>query len=230
MISYNSSLVIDSLCDQAEGKDIAVVGLYCDFLAQEEQSTANMLGAMVKQLANRGGIPKHTREAFQKAKKEFGGRGLRLLDMIDILKKAITSLPRLFICIDGLDECTTKHRRDLMESLQEIVRVSPGPRVFLTGRQCSQSSGAPVGPGGGTAKTHGRDGTAKCSPSSSLNPQDGRHWQGRQAPRSETTWDRGRSGTAGDGRGRQGTVGDGRGRSGTAGDGGGRQGTVEDGR
>ena len=85
--------------------------------------------------------------------------------------------------------------------------------------QCSQSSGAPVGPGGGTAKTPGRDGTAKCSPSSSLNPQDGRHWQGRQAPRSETTWDRGRKGTVGDGRGRQGTVGDGRGRQVTAGDG-----------
>ncbi|CUS15557.1 unnamed protein product, partial [Tuber aestivum] len=31
--TYLSSLVIDSLCDQAEGKDITVVGLYCDFLA-----------------------------------------------------------------------------------------------------------------------------------------------------------------------------------------------------
>ena len=133
-ISYNSSLVIDSLCDQAEKTDIAVVGLYCDFLARQEQSTTNMLGAMIKQLASRGGIPKHTREAFQKAKKEFGGRGLRLPDMIDILKKAISSLPRMFICIDGLDECTPKYRRDLMKSLREIVRVSPGARIFLTGR------------------------------------------------------------------------------------------------
>ena len=41
--------------------------------------------------------------------------------------------------------------------------------------QCSQSSGAPVGPGGGTAKSPGRDGTTKCRPSSSLNFQDGRH-------------------------------------------------------
>jgi len=41
--------------------------------------------------------------------------------------------------------------------------------------QCSQPSGAPVGPGGGTAKSPGRDGTAKRSPSSSLNFQDGRH-------------------------------------------------------
>ena len=61
----NSSLVIDSLCDQAAGKDIAVMGLYCDFLAQHEQSTTNMLGAILKQLASRGGIPEHIREAFQ---------------------------------------------------------------------------------------------------------------------------------------------------------------------
>ena len=110
------------------------MGLYCDFLAQEEQSAANMLGAMLKQLASRGGIPEHTRKAFQKAKKEFGGRGLQLPRMVDTLKKTITSLPRLFICIDALDECTPKHRRELLESLREIIRVSSGTRVFLTGR------------------------------------------------------------------------------------------------
>ena len=115
-------------------KDVAVAGLYCDFHSQQEQSTTNMLGAILKQLASRGGISEHTREAFQEAKKEFGGRGLRLPNMLDILKKTITSLPRLFICIDGLDECTSKHRRELIESLREIVRVCPGARIFLTGR------------------------------------------------------------------------------------------------
>ena len=110
------------------------MGLYCDFLAEQEQSAANMLGAMLKQLASRGGIPKHTREAFQKAKKEFGGRGLQLPHMVDTLKKTITSLPRLFICIDALDECALKHRREFLKSLREIIRVSRGARVFLTGR------------------------------------------------------------------------------------------------
>ena len=93
-----------------------------------------MLGAMLKQLASRGGITEHMREAFRKAKKEFGGRGLLLPDMIDILKKEIVSLPRVFICIDGLDESTAQRRRELLESMQEIVRVSPNTRVFLTGR------------------------------------------------------------------------------------------------
>ena len=126
--------MIDSLCDQATEKDIAVVGLYCDFLAQQEQSTTNMLGAILKQLVSRGGIPEHIREAFQKTRKEFGGRGLRLPDMVEILKRTITSLGRIFVCIDALDESAPKYRRELLESLREIIRVSPNMRVFLTGR------------------------------------------------------------------------------------------------
>ena len=130
----NSSLVVDSLCDKARGKNAAVVGLYCGFLSQQEQSTINMLGAILKQLASRGDIPEHIREAFRKAKAEFGGRGLRLPDMLEILKKTITSLQRIFVCIDALDELAPKHRRDLLESLQEIAQASPCMRIFLTGR------------------------------------------------------------------------------------------------
>ena len=134
MICKSSSLVIDSLCDQAGRKDIAVVGLYCDFLAQQEQSTASMLGAMLKQLVSRGRIPEHIREAFQKAKKEFGGRGLRLHDLVGLLRRTIAPLARVFICVDALDESASKHRRELLESLRDIVQVSPNTRIFLTGR------------------------------------------------------------------------------------------------
>ena len=130
----NSSLIIDSLCDRSGDKDVAIVGLYCDFVAEQEQSATNMLGAMLKQLVSRGGIPQHMREAFQRAKKEFGGRGLLLSDMVEIVKKTVAFVPRLFICIDALDESPSKHRRELLGSLQEIVRVSPNTRVFLTGR------------------------------------------------------------------------------------------------
>jgi len=111
-----------------------VVGLYCDFLTRHEQSATNMLGSMLKQLAHRGEIPEQIREAFQNAKKEFGGRGLLLPSMVDILKKTIASLRRLFICIDALDECIPKDRRDLMESVREILAMSPNIRAFLTGR------------------------------------------------------------------------------------------------
>jgi hypothetical protein len=115
-------------------EDIAVAGLYCDFLAQQEQTITNMMGAILKQLVGRGGIPKDLREAFQKGKKEIGGRGLRLADLMGMLRIAIASLPQVFICIDALDECLPKHLPELLESLRDIVRESPRTRIFLTGR------------------------------------------------------------------------------------------------
>ena len=133
-VSNNSSLVIDWLCDQVHDRDVAVAGLYCDYLAQKEQSATNMLGAILNQLLERDGIPKLVRQAFRKGKRGFGGRALDLSGMVKILKTTIASVPEVFICIDGLDECLPRNRQELLESLRDIVLVSPVTRVFLSGR------------------------------------------------------------------------------------------------
>ena len=129
-----SSLVTDTLCDQAKKEDIAVACLYCDFLAHQEQTIASMMGAILKQVVGRGGIPIYLREAFQEGKKEIGGRGLRLTDLMRMLRAAFASLPQVFICIDALDEFLPKHLPELLESLRDIARESPQTRIFLTGR------------------------------------------------------------------------------------------------
>ena len=76
----------------------------------------------------------HVQKAFQKAKKEVGGRGLRLPDMVQMLKQAVATLPRVFICIDALDECLPKHLLELLASLKDILQGSRGTRIFFTGR------------------------------------------------------------------------------------------------
>ena len=126
--------MIDSLCDRAEEENIAVAGLYCDFLSHQEQTIPNIIGAILKQLAGRGDIPDCVREAFQKAKKELGGRGPRLAEMMGMLKIAIRSLPQVVICIDALDECLPKYLPELLKSLRDISRESPSTRILLTGR------------------------------------------------------------------------------------------------
>ena len=126
--------MIDNLCDQAVTEDIAVAGLYCDFLSQQKQTIVNIMGALLKQLVGRGGIPNYLREAFQRGQKEFGGRVPRLVDLMGMLKIAISSLPRVFICLDALDECLPKYLPELCESLGDIVRECSRTRIFLTGR------------------------------------------------------------------------------------------------
>jgi len=68
MARNTSSLVIDSLCDQARNENITVACLYCDFLAQQEQTMTSTVGAILKQLVGKGDIPIYLREAFQQGK------------------------------------------------------------------------------------------------------------------------------------------------------------------
>ena len=124
--------MIDNLCDRAGEEDIAVAGLYCDFLSQQEQTVNNIIGVVLKQLVGRGGIPNYLREAYQKAKKEFGGRGPRFEDLMEMLRTTIASLPRVIICIDALDECLPKCLPDLLGSLRNIAQGSPSTRIFFT--------------------------------------------------------------------------------------------------
>jgi len=60
---------------------------------------------------------------------EFGWRGPPLVD----LKKAISSLPRVFICLHPSDQCLPKRLPELPESLGDIIGESPRTRIFLTG-------------------------------------------------------------------------------------------------
>ena len=123
--------MIDSLCDQAGEKDLAVAWLYCDFLSYQEQSATAMLGAILKQLVSIRGIPGNVRQAFRK---RFSDRGLRLPDIVGMLKTIISSLPLVYICIDALDESTPKSQQKLLGSLRDIVQESPSTRVLFTGR------------------------------------------------------------------------------------------------
>ena len=126
--------MVDDLCDGPCEEGIAIAMFYCDFRDQREQTTTNIVGSILKQLLVTGEVLEHVQTAFLKAKKEVGGRGLRLRDMVEILKQAIAILPQVFICIDALDECAPKHLLELLVSLEHILQGSPGTRIFFTGR------------------------------------------------------------------------------------------------
>ena len=123
--------MIDSLYNQAREKDLAVAWLYCDYLAHQEQSATAMLGSILKQLVIIGGMPEDVRQTFRE---RFSDRGLRLRDVVGMLKTTIALFPSVYICIDALDECTPESRQELLGSLQDVIRESPSTRMLFTGR------------------------------------------------------------------------------------------------
>jgi len=128
-----SSLVIDSLCDWAMQQNAAVAWFYFDFAAQKEQSPVGVLGALLKQvIRGLGEVPGEIAQAYEDQEK-VGGRGPQLADIVKMLQ-ITCSRKRTFVCMDALDECVLGNRVKLLDSLNQILRVSPGTRVFVTGR------------------------------------------------------------------------------------------------
>jgi len=130
----SSSLVIDTLCDWAKGRNAAVACFYFDFAPKKEQPPTSILSSLLKQVV--GGlqrIPAKIVQAFQDQEKVIGGRKLGLGDIVEMFQDISSSRPT-FICIDALDECMAEYRATLLDSLKQILHKSPRTRIFLAGR------------------------------------------------------------------------------------------------
>ena len=132
-VDKTSSLVIDNLREQTNEKNIAVLSLYCDYQAQKEQSAVNMIGCLLNQIAlGATQIRLEIRRAFEL--KQRGRQALRLPDMLKLLVKAVSSIDRVYICLDAMDELLPGNRSQLLRALREIIRDASNIRLFLTGR------------------------------------------------------------------------------------------------
>lgn len=135
MISLCSSVVIETLL-QSGSEQVAVACLYCDFQTHKEQSTAHMLGAILKQVASGlENIPQEIKAAFKRSRKQIDGRELESDEILKLLISSLRTMQRSYICIDALDEFPREYRPELFKLLVKVTQESPGTRLFLTGRQ-----------------------------------------------------------------------------------------------
>ena len=126
--------MVDSLCDQAGGQNIAVACFHSDSTAQREQSSTSILGALLKQLVvGLGEVPGEITRAYEEQKNFIGGRRPRHTDIVKMLPTA-SSGKRTFICVDALDECVPERRVKLLGSLSQILQKTPATKVFVIGR------------------------------------------------------------------------------------------------
>ncbi|RPA89072.1 hypothetical protein L873DRAFT_1644294, partial [Choiromyces venosus 120613-1] len=133
--TFTSSLVIDTLISRHGNDNVGVFYLYCDYLTPEIKTATDLMGALLKGVL--GGLPglhEEIIQEFDKSKKHMG-RTLGLEEIEKMLKAALASFRRNFICIDALDEFPVENRPALLRSLENIIQDSPGTRIFLTGRR-----------------------------------------------------------------------------------------------
>ena len=119
-----SSLVIDTLRDRAAGQNIAVLGLYCDYQGQKDQLAVNMIGGLLRQVVwGAAGIRSEIRSAFNESKRR-GGQGLRMQDMLRLFVKVTSSMDRVYICVDAVDELLNEQIRVPSRSKTDYSRCA----------------------------------------------------------------------------------------------------------
>jgi len=118
----NSSFVIDAL---SKREDIRIAYMYCDYRDQLQQTTINILGALLKLLlAALPNLPKEVVATY----KQTGPFELPVAKkMFEYIFQAHKTI---YICLDALDEC--KDAGSLMEFFQVMP---PTVRLFATGRK-----------------------------------------------------------------------------------------------
>jgi len=99
MSGGTSSLVVDTLCDKAREKNIAVACFYVDFAAREEQCPTNILGSLLRQIVSGlEKIPDEMSRAFRDHKKVIGGRGLRVQELVKMLQDVVSLAADIHMC------------------------------------------------------------------------------------------------------------------------------------
>jgi hypothetical protein len=124
------SIIIDDLCTKFQNDaDIGIVYLYCNFRRQHEQTPADLLASLLKQLVQEQSIPESMTCLYERHK------GKRTRPSFNEISKALHSVmanhSKTFITIDALDKCEISDR-DRKKFLLEIfnLRIKIGTNLF----------------------------------------------------------------------------------------------------
>ena len=128
-------MVVDTLCDETAGLNVAVGCLYCDYRGQKEQTAEVMIGSLLRQFViGLAEIPEAVTQAFRTAKPHLGGRAPALEKIVGLFPAVLERFQRVFICVDALDEFVVEYRAQFLRSLRQVLDRSPNTRLFLTAR------------------------------------------------------------------------------------------------
>ena len=117
--TYLSAVLADKVRKQIDHQDVRVIHLYLDHKDQKLHTKTALLGSLLKQLIQLR-TDDVVSETLVKAYDRATERPPLLSDVQSCLNDEITSFSRVFVIVDGLDECSEKTRLWLMETIPEL--------------------------------------------------------------------------------------------------------------
>ena len=133
-----SAIAIDNLLQIAYGNDIAVAYIYCNYKADQDQTTTALPAAVLKQLVQFRPI---TDKAVQQLYNRHTNQQTRpsLKEIRDTLCIVLTRFSCTYVVVDALDECPN-HNGTRHQFLAELCKLQTDTdlRLMFTSRAISE--------------------------------------------------------------------------------------------
>jgi hypothetical protein len=124
----------------SEEKACAVC-LYRDYQDDKNQTPVNMICVLLKQviasLNESGLLPTDSDTVAALIKQLNKQQNIDLGEACRLLRETVKQLQKFYVCIDALDECNEKYRRELIQSLAKLSNECSRQtliRIFFTSR------------------------------------------------------------------------------------------------
>jgi hypothetical protein len=128
------SIVVDYLERSFKGEDVAIAYIYCSYTEQENQTAANLIASLLRQLVQRSSVISDEIMKLYDCHIMNGTRPT-LGEWSTLLESDVRLRSKVFIVIDALDECSDSD--DTRDSFLAEVRKLPNIYLLVTSRHIS---------------------------------------------------------------------------------------------
>lgn len=127
---YRAS-VIEKLLTEKRSPDVFIGFFFIQFDDRQSLNAEVILRSIVRQMLNVSNV-------YEKVETQLNNMQLDLASGLNEIAKLLRSIAaefqKLYIVIDGLDECTKSERHDLLLILHSVLTVGSNTKLFLAGR------------------------------------------------------------------------------------------------
>ncbi|KAH0530195.1 hypothetical protein TsFJ059_004852 [Trichoderma semiorbis] len=123
--------VIEKLLTEKRSPDVFIGFFFIRFDDRQSLNAEVILKSIVRQMLNVSNIYERVETLLDNVQLNFASG---LSEIAKLLQSIAAEFKKVYIVIDGLDECTKSERHDLLEILHSVLKVRSNTKLFLTGR------------------------------------------------------------------------------------------------